>query len=66
MPRTVRIVEKSPRPKDLNGAIKNWKSKSREFTDDLKNRKEFKKPSVDRRERINRAKYIQKIKDSKR
>jgi len=45
----------------LNGALKAWKQKSRFITEELRNRKEFKKASVKKREQklkaIHKEKY---------
>lgn len=44
----------------LNSALKTWKQKSRFIVEELKRRKEFKKPSAQRRE--NKLKAIHKEK----
>tara|TARA_R110001583_G_scaffold90220_1_gene232029 strand:- start:101 stop:337 length:237 start_codon:yes stop_codon:yes gene_type:complete len=51
---------------DLNFALRNFKRKIKEskILDKFKEKQEFTKFSVKRKNQINRAKYIQKIKDS--
>lgn len=63
MPKPERIVEKIDKPRDFNKAVKNWKIKARILTDEIKIRKYHQKPSAAKREKINKATYIQKIKD---
>ena len=45
----------------LNGALKAWKQKSRFITNELRNRKEFKKNSVIKREQKLKAIYKRKF-----
>jgi ribosomal protein S21 len=45
----------------LNGALKTWKQKSRFITEELRNRKEFKKNSVKKREQKLKAIYKRKF-----
>ena len=51
---------------DLNFALRNFKRKIKEskIIDSFKSNREFIKKSVKRKNQVNRAKYIQKIKDS--
>ncbi len=51
--------------KDLNFALRNFKRKIKEskILEKYKDKKEFIKKSVKRKNQVNRAKYIQKIKD---
>jgi small subunit ribosomal protein S21 len=50
----------------IEQALKAWKNKVKRTKQnfELRNRKEYTKPSVKRREELNKAKYIQKIKDN--
>jgi len=52
--------------KDLNFALRVFKRKIKEsrILDNFKQKKEFIKPSIKRRDEINKAIYIQKIKNS--
>ena len=52
--------------KDLNFALRIFKRKIKDskILDNFKQKKEFIKPSIKRRDEINKAKYIQKIKNS--
>lgn len=54
-----RISCKIEKPKDFNKALRTWKIKSRELTNEIKQRKEHEKPSAKRRKRLAKAKYIQ-------
>lgn len=45
----------------LNGALKIWKQKSRFITEELRNRKEFKKSSVKKREQKLKAIYKERF-----
>jgi hypothetical protein len=46
----------------LNGALKIWKQKSRFITNELRDRKEFKKKSVKKREQKLKAIHVEKFK----
>ena len=56
-----RIIVKIGDGSKLNSALKTWKQKSRFIVEELKRRKEFKKPSAQRRDNklkaIHREKY---------
>jgi len=56
-----RIIVQVSDGSKLNGALKAWKQKSRFITEELRNRKEFKKASVKKREQklkaIHKEKY---------
>lgn len=45
----------------LNSALKTWKQKSRFIVEELKRRKEFKKPSVQKREKKLKAIHKEKF-----
>jgi small subunit ribosomal protein S21 len=49
----------------IERALKRWKNKVRNTKQlkELRERKEFKKKSVKRRDQINKAKHVQKLKD---
>jgi ribosomal protein S21 len=44
--------------KNISSALKNWKLKSRDILKELKDRKEYTKPSQKRRNEKNKAIYI--------
>jgi len=50
---------------DISYALKTWKRKVKHsgILDDLKERREFEKPSVTRRKEIQRATFLQQVKD---
>ena len=58
---TERIIVQVSDGSKLNGALKTWKQKSRYITEELRKGKEFKKPSVRKREEklkaIHKEKY---------
>lgn len=51
--------------KDINFALRIWKKKLKESNvlNSIKDRKEFLKPSVIKRNKLNNAIYMQKVKD---
>lgn len=56
-----RIIVQISDDSKLNSALKIWKKKSRYITEELRRRKEFKKPSVKEREKILKAVYREKF-----
>ena len=50
-----RIIVKISDGSKLNSALKTWKQKSRYIVEELKRRKEFQKPSAQRREQLSKA-----------
>lgn len=56
-----RIIVQISDDSKLNSALKIWKKKSRYITEELRKRKEFKKPSVKEREKILKAVYREKL-----
>lgn len=50
---------------DISYALKTWKRKVKQsgILDELKDRREFEKPSVTRRKEIQRATFLQQVKD---
>jgi small subunit ribosomal protein S21 len=50
-----RIVVKISDGSKLNSALKIWKQKSKYIVKELKQRKEFQKPSAQRREQLSKA-----------
>jgi ribosomal protein S21 len=56
-----RIIVQISDDSKLNSALKIWKKKSRYITEELRKRKEFKKPSVKEREKISKAVYREKF-----
>ena len=56
-----RIIVQISDDSKLNSVLKIWKKKSRYITEELRKRKEFKKPSVKEREKILKAVYREKL-----
>jgi len=61
MPKAARIVSKINSPKDFNKALKSWRMKSRELTNEIRDRRYHEKPAAKRRKKLNKAKYIQSL-----
>tara|TARA_B100002019_G_C20696874_1_gene323774 strand:- start:228 stop:422 length:195 start_codon:yes stop_codon:yes gene_type:complete len=57
------LIVKLKKGEDINRALKRFKQKFRRtgVLNELRSRKEFVKPSIKRRNQIQKAKYIQKI-----
>ena len=57
------LIVKLKKGEDINRALKRFKQKFRRtgVLNELRRRKEFVKPSIKRRNQIQKAKYIQKI-----
>jgi len=60
-----RINVKIEGTKDLARALKTWKNKSFYITNDLKNRKEYEKPSVKKRKNFQKAVYLLNLSNGK-
>jgi small subunit ribosomal protein S21 len=59
------LIVKVKEGEKIERALKRWKNKVRNTKQlkELRERKEFKKKSVKRRDQINKAKHVQKLKD---